>query len=69
MVFNATFDNVSDILWQAVLLVDETGVPGENHRYVTSHWQTWLYNIVLTTCRHEQESISHLLVNKHWKWK
>ena len=37
MVFNATFDNASDILWQAVLLVDETGVPGVNHRHVTSH--------------------------------
>ena len=37
MVFNATFNNISVISWQSVLLVEETGVPGENHRPVTSH--------------------------------
>jgi hypothetical protein len=31
MVFNATFNNISVIPWQAVLLVEETGVHGENH--------------------------------------
>ena len=31
MVFNATFNNISVILWRSVLLVEETGVPGENH--------------------------------------
>jgi hypothetical protein len=30
MVFNATFNNISVISWQSVLLVEETGVPGEN---------------------------------------
>jgi hypothetical protein len=29
MVFNATFNNISNISWQSVLLVEETGVPGE----------------------------------------
>jgi len=29
-----------------VLLVEETGGPGENHRPVTSHWQTLLHNVV-----------------------
>jgi hypothetical protein len=37
MVFNATFNNISAISWQSVLLVEETGEPGENHRRVTSH--------------------------------
>jgi hypothetical protein len=37
MVFNATFNNISVILWQSVLLVKETGVPGENHKPVASH--------------------------------
>jgi hypothetical protein len=37
MVLNATFKNISAILWQSVLLVEETGVPGENHRPVASH--------------------------------
>jgi hypothetical protein len=31
MVFNATFNNISVISWRSVLLVRETGVPGENH--------------------------------------
>ena len=31
MVFNATFNNISAISWWSVLLVEETGVPGENH--------------------------------------
>jgi len=29
MVFNATFNNISVICWRSVLLVVETGVPGE----------------------------------------
>jgi hypothetical protein len=40
MVLNATFNNISVIWWQSVLLVDETRVPGENYRPVASHWQT-----------------------------
>ena len=37
MVFNATFDNISAISWQSVLLVEETGGPGENLRLVAGH--------------------------------
>ena len=37
MVFNATFNNISVILRQSVLLVEETNVPGSNHRPVTSN--------------------------------
>ena len=37
MVFNATFNNISVISWWTVLLVEETGVPTENHQPVTSH--------------------------------
>jgi len=37
-VFIATFNNISVISWRSVLLVEETGVPGENHRLVASHW-------------------------------
>ena len=29
MVFNATLKNISVISWQSVLLMEETGVPGE----------------------------------------
>jgi hypothetical protein len=37
MVFNATFNNISFISWLSVLLVEETGVPGENHQPVGNH--------------------------------
>ena len=46
MVFNATFNNISDISWQSVLMVEETGVPGENHRPVASQLQTLSHNVV-----------------------
>ena len=38
MVFNATFNNISVISRRSVLLVEETGVPGENHRLDACHW-------------------------------
>jgi len=44
MVFNATFNNISVISWRSVLLVEEIGVPGENHRPVASHRQTLSHN-------------------------
>jgi hypothetical protein len=31
MVFNATFNNIPVTSWRSDLLVEETGVPGENH--------------------------------------
>ena len=37
MVLNATFNNISVISCQSVLLVEETGIPGENHGPVASH--------------------------------
>ena len=45
MVFNATFNNISAISWRSVLLMEETGVPGENHRPVASHLQTLSHNV------------------------
>jgi len=46
MVFNATFNNISVISWRSVLLMEEPGGPGENHRPVASHWQTLPHNVV-----------------------
>jgi len=43
MVFNATFNNISVISWWSVLLVEETGVPGENNGPVIDK----LYHIML----------------------
>jgi hypothetical protein len=38
LVFNTTFSNISGISWRPVLVVEEAGVPGENHRPWTSNW-------------------------------
>jgi len=35
--FNATFNNISVISFWSVLLVKETGVPGEYYRPAASH--------------------------------
>jgi hypothetical protein len=59
MVFNATFNNISVLSWLSVSLMEETG---ENHRPVTSHWQTLSHNVVLSTPCHEQGSNSLLQV-------
>jgi len=37
MVFDVTVNNISVISCLSVLLVEETVVPGENHRLVASH--------------------------------
>ena len=49
MELNATFINMSVISWQSVLLVEETGVPGETYWPAASHWQTlsMLYHVHL----------------------
>ena len=45
MMFDRTFNNISVISWRSGLLVDETGVPGENQRPAASHRQ--FYHIML----------------------
>jgi len=40
MVFNATFNNIPVILSRSVLLVEETGIPGENNRPAAYHRRT-----------------------------
>ena len=47
--FNATFNKISVISCHSVLLMDETEIPGENHRSVISHWQTLSPNVVSST--------------------
>jgi len=61
MVFNITFNNISVISWWSVLLVEETGEPGENNRQVASHcWQTLSHNVVSSIPCHEWGSNSQL---------
>ena len=48
MVFNATFNNISVIhTWRSVLLVEETGIPRENHLYTCHKSLTNFYHIIL----------------------
>ena len=49
MVINATSKNISVLSWRSVLLVKETGIPGEKHRPAASHWQALSHNVVLST--------------------
>ena len=37
VVFYSTFNNISVISWLSVLLLDESGGPGENYRHAISH--------------------------------
>ena len=38
--FNSTFSNIPAISWRPVLVVEEAGVHGENHRPWASNWET-----------------------------
>ena len=65
MVFNVTFNNISLISWQSVLLVEETGGPGENHRPVASDWQTLSHN-VLHLALIEIWTHNNISGDRHW---
>ena len=56
IMFNVTFNNISVISWQSVLLVEETVVPRENQQPDTSHRQFLLHKVVSSTPCHEQNS-------------
>jgi hypothetical protein len=49
MVVNPTFYNITAISWRSALLVQETGVPGKDHRSPGSHWETALHDVVSLT--------------------
>ena len=66
MVFNATFKSISVILWQSVLLVEEFGEPGENHRPAASHWQTSSTNATSSTPRLSRIRIHNVSGDMHW---
>ena len=66
MAFNAIFNNISVILWWSVLLMEETGVPRENHRPVASRWQTLSHNVVSSTPRLGGIRTHNISGDGHW---
>ena len=67
MVFNATFSNISAISWRSVLLVEETGGHGENHRSVANHWQTLSHNVVHLTLSGIRTH--NIISDNHWLYR
>ena len=63
---NATFNNISVISWQSVLLVEKTREPGENHWPVASHRQTLSHNIVSTTLVMNEIPTRNFSDDRHW---
>jgi len=59
-VFYATFNNISVISWWSVFMLEEIGVPGENHWPVASHWLSLSHDVVSSTPRHEWGSNTQL---------
>jgi len=69
MVFNTTFNNILVISWWTVLLVEEIGVPGENHRPVESHWQTLSHNVESCTHRLWRFRTHNVSGDRHWLYR
>jgi hypothetical protein len=51
MLLNATFNNISVILWLSVSLEEDTGVPEEKHWPATNHWQTLFFYSIFSIAR------------------
>ena len=66
MVFNDTSNNISVILWQSVLLVEETGLNEGNHWPVASRWHTLSHNVVSSTPRLSGIRTHNDSGNRHW---
>ena len=66
VVFSVTFNNISIISWESVLLFEETGLSGESHRTVASHWQTLPHNVVSRTPRLSGIQTHNFSGYRHW---
>jgi hypothetical protein len=66
IVVNATFSNITAIFWRPVLVVEEAGVPGENHlpwQATDKLYHLWLRVECTHFCNlHSQERTHAVLV-------
>ena len=71
ILFNATFNNISVISRQSVLLVEETGGPREKHRPALYHWQTLPHNVFILSCHRFETNLNSFpsLKIKIWNFK
>ena len=67
--FIATFNNISVILWQSVLLVEKTRVPKETHWPVASYWQTLSHYVVSSTPCLSRIQTHNVGGDRHWLHK
>jgi hypothetical protein len=47
-------------------LMDETGVPGENHRPAKSHWQAFSHNVISSTPSLGGIRTHNISGDRHW---
>ena len=71
MVLNTTFNNISVISWQSVLLVEEAGVPGENQRPVAifftsplTGFELTILVVIDTDCTGSCKSNYHMIITR-----
>ena len=58
-------NTISVISWWSVLLVEETGVPAENHRPAASHRQTLSHYVTSSTPRLSEIRIHNVSGDMH----
>ena len=67
--FNAIFENISTISWWSVLLVEETGVLGENHQpYIFFRIMACYDNDIISIKQHTTMSVLCTLSNLQVCW-
>jgi hypothetical protein len=71
ILFYATFNNISVISRQSVLLVEETGGPREKHRPAVYHWQTLPHDVLILSCHRFETNLNSFpsLKIKIWNFK
>jgi hypothetical protein len=65
MVLNASFNNISIMSWRSVLLVEEYGVPRENHQPAAQVTDKFCH-IMLHRVRLREIRTHHVNGDKHW---